>query len=476
MDMTKLFESGTKAFERGNWGLAIMVWQQLLAMQPDHLDARKLLREAENRKWLQEGGGTGAKAAAVLRGIGAMAAFVVHMLTKNYDRAMIDCEKVLARDPTCMPMLSGLARAAIKGGHTDVAILTLEYVRDKKPKSHKVLRKLGQLYREKNQIQSAIEAWESVKKLVPNDREAQLELRDLAAEKTMVDGKYETATEKGRTYRESLKNQEDAEDREQAQKIIRTEEDLEQAIQRVGKDVEENPDNKRYVVQLGDLYRRARDYGKAREMYERAQKIDAMDLSIAQRLGTLRIDQLSEQEEKTRAKVKANPDDAEAKSELDRIVKEKFEYSLEEFERQVKAQPTDAGLRAKLGDLLFQAGKYDQAAPHYQRAATDPRLRRRCRKRLGMCLYNTQKYQLAISQFEQAAEGGTAANREVREILYYLALTCEKLGNLDRAEEVLRQIFDADMSYRDVQERLDNLMQQKQSGESPQTQESGETI
>jgi len=475
MDMTKLFDSGSKAFERGNWELAIVLWQQLLAMQPDHVDARKLLREAEGRKWLQDGSGNFAKVMAVIKGLPAIVAFGIHFITKNYDRAMIDAEKVLAGDPGCVFMLWGLAMAAARGGHDDVALLTMEYIRDRRPKSLKANRSLGNLYQEKGDINRAIEAWENVRKIHPNDREAQVKLRDLAAMKTMVDGKYDTATQEGATYRESLKSQEESEELEQGHRIIRTDEDLRRAIQRVTADVEQNPDNKRYVLQLGDLYRRAKDYAKARELYNRARQLDAMDFSILERLGELQIDEFAEREKALADKLAAAPDDPAAKAELEAVRKEKFDFSLKEYRRQVQVRPTDAALRSKLGDLLFGAGMFEEAAPEYQKAATDPRMRRRCRKLLGMCLFNTKKYQLAASQFEQAIEGGTAASREVREILYFLAITLENLGDLDRTEQVLRQIFDADMSYKDVQERLDRIMQAKQEAAKADSSQPGES-
>ncbi len=479
MDMTKLFDSASTAFERGNWELAVMLFQQLLAMQPDHLDARRLLREAESRRWLQEGGGASARVMAIVKGAGAIVSFAIHMLTKNYDRAMIDTEKVLARDPNCRPMLWGLATAAMKGGHTDVAVVTLEQIRERHPKSTKPHRMLGLLYEDKGRIAEAIESWQNVKKIAPDDRDAQIKLRDLAATKTMVDGRYETATQKDATYRSSLKSKEESEEIEQEHRIIRTDEDLVQAIERVSRDVEQNPGNKRYIIQLGDLHRRAKAYAKARELYERARKIDEMDYSILERLGELRIDEYAEEEAALVRRAESTPNDATLKAQLAALRKEKFAYELEEYQRQVRVRPTDAGLRSKLGDLFFSAKRFDEAAPEYQKAAGDPRLRRRCRKLLGLCLFNTQKYQLAASQFEQAIEGGTPASREVREIMYYLAVTLEKLDNLDRAEEVLRRIFDADMSYKDVQGRLDRIMQTKQKRRqtgSPEEPQSGEGV
>ena len=468
MDVSKLFDRGSQAFERGNWELAIMVWQQLLSLQPDHTDARKMLREAENRKWTQDGSGGMTKVMAFVKGIGGIAAYAVHSLTKNYDRAMMDCERVLALDPNCTMMLWALANAASKGDHLTVAIMATEYIRDRDPKNKKALRQVALLYEDADEIARSIDAWQKLKALLPDDRQTQTKLRNLAALKTMTDGKYETATQEGSTYRDSLKSKEESEDLEQKQRIIRTDDDLDREIERVQKDVKAEPDNKRHVLQLGDLYRRGKNFEEARKLYNRAREIDQMDATILERLGELRIDEYNEQETALAGKLKAAPDEAALKTKLSAVQKEKFEFRREEYTRQVQARPTDAGLRSKLGDLYFGAKMFDEAAVEYQKAATDPRMKRRCLKLLGICLYNTGKFQLAASQFEQAVAGATANSREVRDIMYYQALTYENLKNLDAAAEVLRQIFNVDMSYKDVQERLERIMRAQEEQEPPE--------
>jgi tetratricopeptide (TPR) repeat protein len=346
MDVTKLFERGSEAFERANWQLAIVVWQQLLAMDPDHARARKLLRTAEMRKWVQEGRGRTDKLMAAGKGLGATVNFLIHMLTKSYDRAIIDSEKYLMRDPTCGLVLWGLVWAATKGEHIGAAVVTMEYMHERQPKNVTVLRQLGRLYEEQGEIERSIDAWNKLKAIVPSDREAQTKLRDLAATKTMADGKYEKATEKGSSYRQLLKDKDEAEDLEDKQHIIRSDDDLQRAIDRVTKDVEENPTQKRYAIQLGDLHRRAKDLGKAREFYLRAQNLDPMDFSIPERIGELGIDEFSLREQKLADKLAAEPQNGAAKARLEALRKEKFDFSLTEYRRQVHVRPTDAALRA----------------------------------------------------------------------------------------------------------------------------------
>jgi tetratricopeptide (TPR) repeat protein len=462
--LTKLFDEGSKAFERGNLDLAIMLWQQLLAMNPDHQDARKLLRVAEEKRWLQTGGGMGAKVMALLKGIGGFIGFYIHYLAKNYDKAMIDAEKVLVHDPTCTPMLWGLANAAGKGGHTEVRVMTLEKLRELEPDSAGVHRALGHAYTEAERLDEAGESWHTVQKLKPLDREASNRLRDIGAMQTMVKGKYIGATEKGASFRESVKNPDEVQDREREEGTIRTDEDLQKRIEKVTNDVEANPGQKRYVIQLGDLYRRAGDIDKARELYRRAIELDSMDYSVQDKLADLRIDDLAREERELGETLEAEPGNAEAKARLEEVKKQRYEYTREELERRIKVRPTDWPLRRQLGDLLFAHRLFEDAAPHYQKGAADPGQRRYCRTRLGLCLFNSGKVQLAVDQFEHAVEGGTAANRQVREILYYLAVALERLGELDRAEETYRNIFEADMGYKDVQERLDKVMAAKSAG------------
>ena len=471
MDVTKLFDRGSQAFERGNWELAIMVWQQLLQLQPDHTDARKLLREAENRKWTQNGSGGVAKVMAIVKGMGSILAHTLHTLTKNHDRAMIDCEKFLALDPNCMFMLWALSRAAANGDHVSTAITTFEYILSRDPKNKSALRKVARLYEEADEIARAIDAWQKLKTLVPNDREGQTKLRDLAAMKTMVDGRYETATNENSDFQDSLRNKDQAKDLEQKGRIIRTDSDLQDEIERVQRDIKAEPDNKRHVLQLGDLYRRDKNFAEARKQYGRAREIDKMDATILERLGDMRVEEYAEQEAALTRGIEAAPEDAALKAKLAALQEEVFEFRREEYTRQVHTRPTDAGLRSKLGDLLFSKKMFNEAAVEYQKAAVDPRMKRRCLKLLGICLYNTGKFQLAASQFEQAVSGGTAQSREIRDIMYYQAVAHEKLGNVDRACEVLREIFNVDMAYKDVQERLERLMQAKDDQSPPDTDE-----
>ncbi len=469
MDLNKVFERGSQAFERGNWELAIMMWQQVLAADPNHADARKMIREAENRKWVQRKPGARAKPLALAAGLGPMVSYVRHMLRKRYDRALADCERALAHDPNNVIVLWALVRAALQGGYPKAAMVTLEYLRDRNPKNARALRRLGLLYEEEDNISQAIETWEKLRSVLPDDREAATKLRDLAAVQTMVDGRYETATQKDATFQVSLKSKEDSQELEDEHRAIRTAEDLGKAIERVTKDVEENPEQKRYVIQLGNLYRKAGQFEKARGLYERALKLDSMDFSIPELLGELRIDEYAAQEKALAEKLKAAPDGeapgGEAlKSQLAAVRKEKFQFSMEEYKRQVQVRPTDSGLHVKLADLYFGARMFDEAGMEYQKASTESRLHRYCRMRMGICLYNTGKHQLAVGQFEQAIKGGTAANRDVKDIMYYLAVALEKLGDLERAEEFFHKIFDVDMSYKDVQVRLDKVMRARQSG------------
>ncbi len=468
MDVSKLFDRGSEAFERGNLELAIMVWQQLLQLQPDHTDARKMLREAENRKWTQDGSGRGTKVMAVVKGMGSILGYYVHAMTKNYDRAMIDCEKFLAGDPNCKFMLWALSRAATNGDHLSTAILTLEYVISRDPKSKAALRQVARLYEDADGIARAIDAWQKLKVFIPADREAQVKLRDLAAKKTMIDGHYNTATDEDSDFQKSLVNKNQAKDLEQKNRIIRTGSDLDDEIERVKRDIEAEPGNKRHVLQLGDLYRRGKDFEEARNQYAIAREIDEMDATIPERLGDMRVEEYAEEEAALAGKVEAAPDDVALKAKLTALQAEIFEFRRDEYTRQVQARPTDAGLRSKLGDLLFGQKMFGEAAVEYQKAALDPRMKRRCLKLLGVCLFNTGKFQLAASQFEQAASGGTAQGREIREIMYYQALAYEKLGNIDRTCEVLREILNVDIGYKDVQDRLERLMQAKDAP-SPST-------
>ena len=79
-------------------------------------------------------------------------------------------------------------------------------------------------------------------------------------------------------------------------------------------------------------------------------------------------------------------------------------------------------------------------------------------------------FDMAVEMFEQSLEGSLTIGRDEKSILYNLGLAAEKLGDLAKAEESYKKIFNADISFRDVKDKIEAIYKkrQTQAGDEPE--------
>jgi len=457
VDATKLTERAAVAAERGNFDYAIDLYQRLLELQPQHVDARRGLRAVETRR-CQERGMTKSGAAGWIRGIGHLLAAVIYLLIRKHEKSIIACESFLKNDPFNTLVLRLLARAAEKAGYVEVAILVLDDVRTSLGSALKglalrgrvgVLRKLGRLYALTERLPLAAERFDEVLKLVPGDREAEVRIRDIAAQRSMVEGGWDKVGKTG-GYREVLKDEDAAKRHEDSQRDIRTREDVLGAIERVKNDLANDPNNTRHLVQLGDLYKMLREWSQARAQYDKAQAIDPHNFLVSERLGDLRMAEMDEEIERLAG-------DPSQKDRMPQLRRERMKYGFEEYQRRAKARPQDLPTRFALASILFEAGRFKEASAQFQLASRDPRHRRTALYRLGICFQKQGLVDLAIEQLEKAIAGASLVDPEVKDILYALGEAHESQGRLPQAIDAYKRVFEVDISYRDISKKIEGL-------------------
>ena len=64
---------------------------------------------------------------------------------------------------------------------------------------------------------------------------------------------------------------------------------------------------------------------------------------------------------------------------------------------------------------------------------------------------------LAVKQYQEAADSIGSMNSHRKEILYELAQVCEKSGSSEDALVWYKKIYEADIGYRDVAPRIEAL-------------------
>jgi len=457
VDVTKLIDKAQVASERGNYDYAIDLYLQLLDLQAGHVDARRMLRQVEVRKF-QEAGVTRSTVGGWLKGIPSLLAALFYLAIRKYEKALSACETFLKNDPYNRLVQCLLARAAEHAEHLDAAILVLEGVRarDGTPKSSfavrnhvKVLRSLGELYAQTQKLPKAAGCLEEILRLVPKDREAERRIRDVAAQRSMVEGGWDKAGQQG-GYRQVLRSEEDAKKLEESHRDIRTREDIDAAVRRVKGDLAKEPTNTRYLTQLGDLYRMAKDWDQARAAYERAREIDPNNFLFQERLGDLKLAEMDQEIERLRR-------DGADKEKILQLRKERLTFAFQEYQKRVKARPQDLPTRYALGNILFSIKRYKDAAVQFQHASRDPKTRRPALYRLGICFQKQGLVDLAIEQFEKAVTGASIVDREVKEILYSLAEAHESQGRLAEALDAYKRVFEVDINFKDVSSKIEEI-------------------
>jgi len=457
VDVSKLIEKASIAAERGNYDYAMDLYLRLLELQPQHVDARKALRAVEMRK-LQERGVTKSSPAGVIRGLGSLIAASLYLALRKYEKAMAACEGALKSDPYNTSALWVLGIAAGKIEDFGTAIMVFEDIRAltgnptkgaARRRCVRVLRRLGDLYSKTQKLPLAAERLEEVLRLVPGDREAERQIRNIAAQRSMAEGGWDKAGKQG-GYRDVLKDEDSSKRLEESQRDIRTREDIMAAIERVKADLASEPENTRHLVQLGDLYRMLKDWRTAHAQYARAFEIDPQNFMVSERLGDLKLSEMDEQIERLAA-------DPSQKEPFAQLRKERMRFAFEEYQKRVKARPQDLPTRYALANVLFEAKHYKEASVQFQHASRDPKHRRTSLYRLGVCFQRQGMVDLAIEQFHKAVMGASLVDQEVKEILFALGEAHEAQGRLTEALGAYKRIFEIDINFANVSSKMEEL-------------------
>jgi tetratricopeptide (TPR) repeat protein len=209
---------------------------------------------------------------------------------------------------------------------------------------------------------------------------------------------------------------------------------------------------------LGDLLAMQNNYKAAKEAYERAYKIQP-DFPLREKIGNLVLRSVESRIEAAEQQLRQQPNNPALADRVKQLRKEYGEMRRREFDMRVKQQPTNTSYRFHLGESLFDLGQIDAAISEFQQAANDPKLKTRTQHYLGRCFLVKKMANLAVSQFTRALDGVTGMTDLAKEILYDLGEAHEAMGEVRKAVETYEKIFETDIKYKDVSEKVTRLRQ-----------------
>ncbi len=379
---------------------------------------------------------------------------------KHPKDAMLKAEYLLSKDPTNINHMTDMAKAATQAGYSQTTLWICDIIFDfnlqqKKP-SFQIYMLLKTIYSENEEYSRALQACQLAAQLKPNDHELLNTIRDLSAQQTLKQGKYESAED----FRDSIKNKDEQEKLHDQEKLVRTEQVVKDAIAEARREYEQEPLVSGKIIKLVNALCETEQDQYENEAMDILAKAYAQtkEFHHEQLRGEILIKQIKRHLRNLTNKLKVSPDDTQLAEQITDTRRKLLEAELNHFHNCVKNYPTDMRFKYEYGQALLRAKRYDDAIPVFQEARNDPRSRIAALNGIGRCFFYKGWYPDAAETFGQALsmlddKEGPAA----KELLYNLARSYEKEGNIEQALQNYRRVVQIDFNYRDAKQRVDTL-------------------
>jgi len=450
-----LWLKAVAAIELRNFGYAISLLQEILKQEPQFLTGRELLRRAEVTK---------SKSAKKSFFNISTASFTVmnaqRKIKNDPKRAVEILEKVLEKEPYNRQANLVLKEAALAAGWPEIAVFALRTLVEENPRDIKVLHALGRLYHQLGDSDQEEEIYNQITAIDPLEAEALRLGKDASARGSMKRGGWTQAE----SYRDLIKDKEEAISLEQQSRLRLTGEALDQQIAETYARHKADPANVDLVRRLGALNEQKEDFEAAIRWYQSAADLTkGADTGLARKVSDLKIKRLEQEiaaHEEFLSRHNADEVYAKKSEELKAAKAKRAEILINDALERVGRNPTDLQLRFELGKNFFHAGRFREAVPELQRARQNPHARLKAMNLLGCCYSELEMLDLAMKQLEEASKEILSMDPTKKEIVYNLGLVYERMGEGDKSLACMKQIYEVDYGYRDVAQRVESSYEQ----------------
>jgi tetratricopeptide (TPR) repeat protein len=444
-----LFTKANEAAQRENLDYAIALFNQVLEKEPGFFDCRKALRAAQLQRAGSGGGflkkmwGSASSSPQVAKARMA--------LNKNPAEAMAIAEQILNGDPNSSAAHRLIVEAANALELPQTAVMSLDTLVKNSPKDKNLViefaHAVGTTGGDTSQAERILG---DLSRNSPNDGELNQALKDLSARKTLDQGGY-NALEGGQgSYRDILKDKQQATSLEQEQRVVKSEDVTERLIGEDEARLQTEPNNLKVVRQLAELYAQKKQFERALGLYERIKSSDmGNDPSLERAIADTIVRRFDDQLEQLDP---AAPDYAEQSA---RIQAEKLNFQVTECQKRVEKYPTDLAIRFEMGQFYFQTGKITEAIQEFQKAQQNPHKRLLAMSFLAQCFAKRKMFDLAARTLQNAIKEKPVFDEEKKDLVYNLGCVLESMGKKEEAIEQFKQIYELDAGYKDVTAKVE---------------------
>ena len=457
-----LWLKATSAIETRNFGYAISLIQVVLKESPNFLVGRRWLRRAELA--------TAKSGKGFLKGLSGSSIQAMKaqgMIKKDPQAAILAAEEILEKDPYNLGANGLLRDASAAAGMIETVGFALETMRDAEPKNTKIMHELARHYSASDQPEKAIEVYTQISHLNPADIEAIKGGKDAAARASMRSGGWDQIGKEGTSYRDVLKNAEEAKSLEQQSRIIKSEDMIEQLLTENFALYNENPNNLNVVRKIAGLYEQRDDFENAVQYYGWAVELTKnSDPGLVRKVNDLTMknfDRMIGERESWLRDHGVNVDgDEEAREtttrvtgELETFRQQKAEMQINTARARVERNPTDLNFRYELGEQLVRAKHYTEAIAELQRAQNSPNLGQKAKYLLGQCFEAKNVLPLALKQYEDVRSKLQTMDVLKKDVTYRLGLVYERSSEKEKYLACMTEIYEIDSGYADVAARVE---------------------
>ncbi len=438
MEVRQLWERGYEQLEKKQWDYAMELLCMALDKEPAFFECRMALRAAQVKR--HENTSSFSKMTGAAANAGHLAQLKVALARKNYLGALSHSEKALCGDPESSVAHRAIVTAASALDFPQTMISSLQMLKKVNPNDKELTKELATALEMLGDWDQAEQVMGQLAAVNPDDPVLQQAYKDTAAKATIFRGQYEAM------MGEPGAGEKDGED-EDISDTMSADEALDEKIYNMEERLQQEPENYKLGVDIAKLCVQRRDFDRAFEYYdwvlENNQVSDsAIDRSIA--------DAYQAQYDHD---IEAFP---EGSPEREGLIRERDEFLLQNCQERADRYPTMLEFRFELGERLLRLGMVNEAIQAFQKAQNSPKHKLDSLNCLGQCFTKRGMYDMAVSQFEKALEGKTVMDQQRKELVYNLACVYEEQERLDMAAKYFKEIYEVDIGFRDVADKVES--------------------
>ena len=441
------YEKGLAALQRQNFDYAVAILAEVLQREPGFYSGREALRAAQVKRAGKKGGffkkmfGTASSSPLLAKG--------QMTLRSNPIETINIAEQILNSDPNNLAAHKMLADAALAADLPRTAALSLEIAFRNSP-DREVAIKLGQALAQSGQSEKGERILAELANTFPNDPEIAKVLKNVSARRTLSEGGYGALEDGTGSYRDILRDKQEAVALEQEKRVVKTGDVADQLIAEYEERIAQEPGNLRLLRSAAELYTQKKLFDKALGYYNRIIATEgASDPSLEKVISETTVKKLEH------ALAQLEPSAPDYAEQYARLQAERQAYELAQCRKRVERYPNDLQMRFELGELYFKAGSFSEAISELQKAQNNPHRRVQAMSYLGQCFARRGINDLAARTLQNAIKEKLSFDEEKKELIYLLGCVLEKMGRKEEAIEQFKLIYEADIGYKDVAAKVD---------------------